>query len=77
MFCAGASSCQISESVIRVCFCVSCAGTSGEVQLGAGFQVVLTGFILCVINRCKWSGTAGGRISGCVDKVCSVCYLQV
>ena len=52
-------------------------GVNGQVQLGAGFQAVLTGFILCVIYRCKWSGRAGGRISGCLDKVYSVCYLQV
>ena len=52
-------------------------GVNGQEQLGAGFQAVLTGFILCVSCRYKWSGTAGGRISGCVDKVCSVCYLQV
>ena len=52
-------------------------GVNGQVELGAGFQVVLTGFILCVIYRCKWSGITGGRISGCVDRVYSVCYLQV
>ena len=49
-------------------FCVLSTGVNGQVQLGAGLQAVL---------RCKWSGTAGGRISGCVDKVYSVCYLQV
>ena len=52
-------------------------GVNGQVQLGAGFQAVLTGFILCVIYRCKWSGTAEGRISGCAYRVYSVCYLQV
>ena len=48
-----------------------------QVPVLVKFQNQSSGFVLCIVCKHLWSGTPRGRISGCVDRVYSVCYLQV
>ena len=60
---------------------MSCTGVTGQVHLEAGFLAGMTLMTVCscVMYRCHWSGTPGGRISGWddTDDCVFMCHVQV